>query len=404
MGSHASDESQRTMTTNEIRPKQLRALLLLLFLVPLIPTAMMARFMADALKGERSIVAEALEKNYGNALSNALSTTDAADAETVLAHLLTFLDPSVTVRIVDERGLHISGEGNPWGNPLAQSPVRGHPGWMVVVHLKSNALIDDSVLGQRRLFAWTLGLTAAAVITIAGLAVLALRRQLALQELKNTSVATVAHELRTPLASMRMLVDTLREGRFRNEDKLREYLDLIATENERLGRLAENFLTFSRLEKGAQSLHLSTVSPSEIANAAIGRMKGRLAGCEFVTDIQGGLPTLHVDRDELVSALCNLLDNAIKYTGDEKRISLSVIAMNRGVRFRIEDNGIGIEKAHQSAVFRPFYQADQRLTRTREGCGLGLAIVQRIVDAHNGRISIESEAGNGAAISVWIPS
>lgn len=393
------------MTTDEIRPKQLRALLLLLFLVPLIPTAMMARFMVDALRGERSMAAERLEQRYAASLGSALATAEGASAEEILARIRDYTDANVTQRIVGEKGAHIAGERNPWGPPLAQSVVPGHPGWMAIIHTKDDALLDQSVEEQRRLFTWTLGLTATAVICIAGLAVLALRRQLALQELKNTSVATVAHELRTPLASMRMLVDTLREGRYRGEEKLHEYLDLIAAENERLGRLSESFLTFSRLEKGGQVMHFESVPAADIARAAIRQMQGRLSapGCTFAAEIPETLPAVRVDLDAIISALCNILDNALKYTGDEKRIALRVIAKNDGVSFLVEDNGVGVPEDQRRAIFRPFYQADQRLSRTREGCGLGLSIVQQIVDAHGGKISHATASGEGSTFELWLP-
>lgn len=393
------------MTTDEIRPKQLRGLLLLLFLVPLIPTAMMARFMVDALRGERSMVLENIETSYSSTLGTALANTKATDAAAIVAHIGEFLDPQVAVRIADENGAHIAGEKNPWGAPIAQSPVRTHPGWIASLHLKDSTMIDDGVSEQRSIFAWTLGITAVGVVCIAGLAVLALRRQLALQELKNTSVATVAHELRTPLASMRMLVDTLREGRYRGEEKLHEYLDLIALENERLGRLAESFLTFSRLEKGAKSLRFETVEPSKIIEEVAQQMNGRLTapGCEFQTETEPSLPEVRADREAVVAALCNLLDNALKYTGETKRIALKVVRENGGVSFRVSDNGIGIEHDQRAAIFRPFYQADQRLSRTREGCGLGLAIVQQIAAAHHGRISVQTEPGIGSTFTLWLP-
>ena len=130
-------------------------------------------------------------------------------------------------------------------------------------------MIDEAVSGQQRIYIVTGTMTALAVLLIAGTAAMAVSRQLTLQELKNTSVAIVAHELRTPLASMRMLVDTLREGRCRNEQQLREYLDLIAGENDRLRRIAENFLTFSRLERGSQALDLGPVAPHAVALQAV---------------------------------------------------------------------------------------------------------------------------------------
>lgn len=393
------------MTTDEIRPKQLRALLLLLFLVPLIPTAMMARFMVDALRGERSMAAERLEQRYAAGLGSALASAEGGTAEQILAIMREYTDANVTLRIVGEKGAHVAGERNPWGVPLAQAFVPGHPGWMALVHMKDNTLLEQSVEEQRHLFAWTLGLTATAVVCIAGLAVLALRRQMALQELKNTSVATVAHELRTPLASMRMLVDTLREGRYRGEDKLHEYLDLIAAENERLGRLSESFLTFSRLEKGRQAMRFESVPAGDIAHTAARQMYGRLSapGCEFTMDVPDTLPRVDVDRDAVVSALCNILDNALKYTGEERRIVLRVVAKNGGVSYLVRDNGVGVPEDQRRAIFRPFYQADQRLSRTREGCGLGLSIVQQIVDAHRGKVSLESAPGGGTTFELWLP-
>ena len=204
---------------------------------------------------------------------------------------------------------------------------------------------------------------------------------------------------------MRMLVDTLREGRYRGEEKLREYLDLIAAENDRLGRLSESFLTFSRLEKNARTMEFTEVSPGELASTAIQQMHGRLStpGCAFTAHIAERLPTIRADHDALASALCNILENALKYTGPEKHIALHVEQADGGVVFRIKDNGVGIPEDQQRAIFRPFYQADQRLSRTREGCGLGLAIVQRIANEHHGKITVQSAPGGGTTFSLWLP-
>ena len=287
---------------------------------------------------------------------------------------------------------------------LAQAAAPGLPGATVQLHLIGPQVIDEAIEGQRQILIWTGSLTAFAVLLIAGLAALAVSRQLALHELKNTSVATVAHELRTPLASMRMLLDTLRDGRVSGEKQTREYLDLIASENERLNKLAENFLTFSRFDRGTQPLNLAPVSPRTIAEQAVNTLRPRLDAAAFTFDAPENLPQIQADGDALTQVLTNLLDNALKYTGEEKRIALRVSATADGVVFAVEDNGIGLTNDERSAVFRPFYQADQKLSRTREGCGLGLAIVNRIVKAHGGEITVASEPGKGSVFSVKIPT
>ncbi len=120
-------------------------------------------------------------------------------------------------------------------------------------------------------------------------------------------------------------------------------------------------------------------------------------------DVSGDLPAVSADRDAFAQVLGNLLDNALKYTGDEKRIVLRVRTEGRAILFSVEDNGVGIAAAESAAIFQPFFQADQRLSRSREGCGLGLAIVRRIVDAHGGEISVASEPGKGSVFTVKLP-
>jgi signal transduction histidine kinase len=204
---------------------------------------------------------------------------------------------------------------------------------------------------------------------------------------------------------MRMLTDTLREGRYRGEQQLREYLDLIAAENERLRRIAENFLTFSRLDRRGYALELSPVAPHAVAAQAIASLRARLdaPGCAFTLDVPESLPQIRADRDSLAQVLTNLIDNALKYTGAEKRIALRARADAGFLVFAVEDNGIGIADDQRRTIFEPFYQVDQKLSRTREGSGLGLAIVHRIVKAHGGEISVASEPGKGSVFTVKIP-
>jgi signal transduction histidine kinase len=399
------------MTAHEIRPKQLRALLLLLVLVPLIPIALMARFLSDALKGDRVEAVERAQQFQAELLASALRSAPAfegtpdARAIQLYAHIREIAEPFVAIRIVDGAGRTLIGEESPKGQPLAQERAPGGLECLVQLFLARPEVIDDAVSGQRRIYIATGVLTTLLVLAIAGTAAMAVSRQITLQELKSTSVAIVAHELRTPLASMRMLVDTLREGRFRNAQQLREYLDLIAGENDRLRRIAENFLTFSRLDRGTQALELEPVAPHTVAAQAVAPFSGRLAapGCTFTMEVPETLPEIRADREALAQVFANLIDNALKYTGDEKRIALRARAEGRALTFTVEDNGIGIAPDQRGEIFEPFHQVDQRLSRTREGAGLGLAIVRRIVQAHGGEITVAGEPEKGSVFTVKIP-
>jgi signal transduction histidine kinase len=399
------------MTAHEIRPKQLRALLLLLVLVPLIPIALMVRFMSDALKGERTDAFARTQQFQTELLASALRSapalegTPAERAARLHAHIREFEEPSVTIRIVDGAGRTLAGEESPKGQPLAQERAPAGLEARVQLFLASQEMIEQAVSGQQRIYIVTGVLTTLLVLAIAAMAAMAVSRQITLQELKSTSVAIVAHELRTPIASLRMLVDTLREGRYRNEQQLREYLELIAAENDRLRRIAENFLTFSRLDRGTQALDLAPVAPHTVAALAVAPFAERLdaPGCSFSLDVPESLPEIRADREALAQVLANLIDNALKYTGDEKRITLRATAVGGMLAFALEDNGIGIAPDQRREIFEPFHQVDQRLSRTREGAGLGLAIVRRIVNAHGGEITVAGELGKGSVFTVKIP-
>ena len=220
--------------------------------------------------------------------------------------------------------------------------------------------------------------------------------------LKNDLVANVSHELKTPLTAMRALVDTLLDTERFDEKTTREYLQLLATENARLSRLIENFLAFSRLERNKFKFQFESIDPKQVVNGAVAAM-GERAG-KVTVEAAAQLPSVRGDRDALVTAMLNLLDNAWKYSGDEKRIVLRAEARNGVVCFAVEDNGIGLSPGETKRVFRRFYQTDQRLARTAGGCGLGLSIVQSIVDAHHGSVRVESEPGIGSTFTIEIPA
>jgi signal transduction histidine kinase len=279
------------------------------------------------------------------------------------------------------------------------------PGWHLVVLLKDPKVFE--VASQRRVAAYLwIGSLAVVVVSILSIfAMRVIRRQAALTRLKNDLVATVSHELKTPLASMRVLVDTLLDSRQLSEQTTREYLGLIASENERLSRMIENFLTFSRLERQRYNFHFAPWPAAAIVDSVVEICQPRLAvpGCQFEVQVEAGLPNVNADCDAMATALSNLLDNACKYSQEIKHIILRVRAAEGAILFEVEDNGIGIPSREVKRIFRDFYQVDQRLCRDGSGCGLGLSIVQSIVTAHGGSVRVSSEPGRGSKFSISIP-
>ncbi len=277
------------------------------------------------------------------------------------------------------------------------------PGWMIRASL--NRADGADAAGQRRMATYTwAGTLAVAGLAIAGLLLWqAFRRQLQLNRLKTDLVAAVSHELRTPLASMRALVDLMLENPAMDRSRAREYLQMISGENARLSRLIEHFLTFSRIDRNGHGLVFRDVSPSVLVReAAVVQGGERFPG--LTVDVSPELPALYADEDALVTVVLNLLENAYKYSGEDRRVALRARQEATRVIIEVQDNGIGIDRRDRKRIFRPFYQVDQRLARERGGCGLGLSIVDFIVRAHGGHVTVESEPGAGSLFRVTLPS
>jgi signal transduction histidine kinase len=204
---------------------------------------------------------------------------------------------------------------------------------------------------------------------------------------------------------MRLLVDTLLNSPVLHEETARQYLQLIARENLRLSRLIDNFLAFSRMERNKQAFDFSEAAPKDIVAAAAAAVRERFNSpeCRFEAQAAPDLPPVRADAGALVTALLNLLDNAYKYSGDQKEILLRAASENGQVTFAVRDNGIGVPPGETRRIFRRFYQVDQRLARTGGGCGLGLSIVQFIVTAHHGTVRVESEPSRGSTFIISLP-
>lgn len=325
------------------------------------------------------------------------------DPETLQQRMRQLLSPWQTE---DARSTWVWKDSNrPSSERITAEPIPSMPGHRLVLELSNPNFFEDSTRRQTSLY------TLAGMITIAIVAVIAVaiaffvRRQLRLAQLKNDLAAVVTHELRTPLASIRLLVDTLLEGAADDPQQRTEYLGLIARENERLSRVIENFLNFAQAQGNRQRFVFQETSASELIERAIAATGGKLKepGCKFSCEGCQDLPRIEVDPDAMVMVLLNLLDNAVKFTGPEKTIGLRSAAENGTVTFQVSDNGIGMTPAETRRAFEKFYQADTRLSRNHGGCGLGLSLVRSIVEAHGGTVEVDSMVDQGSTFTVQLP-
>jgi two-component system, OmpR family, phosphate regulon sensor histidine kinase PhoR len=236
-----------------------------------------------------------------------------------------------------------------------------------------------------------------------GLTLREMRRAYRLSRLKTDFVANISHELRTPLTSVRLFAETLREGRAESPEEVRQCVELLSGEAERLSRLVETLLHWSRLESGRAPLRLESISVQTLFASIDKTWRAQQLPATYTTRIEPGLPPLPVDGEALAQVVLNLLHNAFKYTGADKRIELRARREEKMTAIEVQDNGIGIRAQDKKRIFERFYRADDLLSRGTEGTGLGLAIAKKIVEAHGGRIELDSKAGEGSTFRILIP-
>jgi len=240
--------------------------------------------------------------------------------------------------------------------------------------------------------------------TVATLVIL--YREAYLTRLQTDFVNKVSHDLRTPLTSIRMFVETLQLGRLEDPARREEALAIISSETERLSALITRLLDWARMESGKRSFDLRRQPVGPIVDDALRAVEPQRlqTGAKVIRTLAPGLPQIYVDRDALSGVLVDLLQNAFKYTGPEKRISILARAAGPSVEIVVEDNGPGIPGSDQKRIFDKFYRGKDPLDRTIEGSGLGLSMVKHILKAHGGKVSVRSELGKGAAFTVLLPA
>jgi two-component system phosphate regulon sensor histidine kinase PhoR len=231
------------------------------------------------------------------------------------------------------------------------------------------------------------------------------RREAQLASLRTQFVAGVSHELRTPLTAIRMFTETLHDHPTLDEKTRQEYLATMLSENERLSRLVENVLEFSRIEGGRQSYHLRPVALAAVIRPVLASLQPLLDqnGFRLEVAIDEDLPPVQADPDALGQALANLLGNAMKYSGASREIRLEAARNGAHAAIRVIDHGFGIPAAEQQRIFASFYRARVPENNSIQGAGLGLTLVRHVMRGHQGQVQVESQPGRGSTFTLLLP-
>jgi signal transduction histidine kinase len=237
-----------------------------------------------------------------------------------------------------------------------------------------------------------------------GLTIREMRRAYKLSRLKTDFVANISHELRTPLTSVRLFADTLRDGRAEGPEEVHQCVTMLSREADRLSRMVQKLLDWSRLESGRAALDLERTDVPALLDRIGQDYRAQQLAATYQTELDPQLPPVNVDRDAMAQVVLNLLHNAVKYTGEEKRIRVRARRAGRNVAIEVEDNGPGVRPHERKRIFERFYRSDDYLSRHTEGTGLGLAIAKKIVELHGGRIELDSRVGEGSTFRVVLPA
>jgi signal transduction histidine kinase len=262
---------------------------------------------------------------------------------------------------------------------------------------------------QRRLLSTRLLIFCAGLTALIGLASLwtSYQRQARLSEMKSNFVSSVSHELRAPLAAVRLMAESLDGGRVVEEDKRRDYYRLIVQECRRLSGMVENVLDLSRIGDGRKSYHFEPVDLAALLRQSVAIMEPcaaeRQVTLRLEPDAAAGLQPCW-DAAAVEQSLVNLLDNAIKHSPAGSTVDVGVEREEGKLRVWVEDSGPGIPVPEQRRIFELFYRHGTELRRETKGAGIGLTIVRSVAEAHGGSVIVDSEVGRGSRFSLELPT
>lgn len=293
-----------------------------------------------------------------------------------------------------------------WKKPFAAREIsRLLPRWEVVIYL-ANPQIISARARQISLSILLLVVILFTVIVVSGFVLLrSVNSEIRLAKQKTTFVTNVSHELKTPLTSIRLFAELLKERRQPDPSKQEKYLNIMLSEIERLTRLINNVLDFARMNKGTRNYSKKVCDCSELCRELIENQRVRLEHNGFKIEVEyAEKPILtNIDSEAIKQAILNVISNAEKYSSQDKWIGITVSANSSNVNIAISDHGIGIDQSQSELIFKEFYRIDDSLTAKVQGTGLGLTITRQILRDHDGEITYRKNEPAGSVFVLTIP-
>jgi two-component system phosphate regulon sensor histidine kinase PhoR len=333
-----------------------------------------------------------------------------------LVHLVAYVFPQFFTatnsprlyQVVDDSGNFRAGTpfiDNPGSPPPVEVPFSETVDrW--ILRVSQRDLTDPNVVARQKAYN-SLLIGGAVTVIIAGLGFLALaiRRERRANELKSDFISNVSHELKTPLSIISMFGEMLAAGRTKSPEQATEYAEIIWRESVRLGRLIDNVLDFAKIERGMGVYEFADADIAEVVARAIEVPQRRLAaaGMTVEAELEADLPPVRLDANAFTLAVLNLIDNAIKYAAEGKKIQLTLRRDDDRLTLSVRDWGPGIPAEEHAQIFERFYRARAIRLKPIRGSGIGLALVQHIARAHGGDVHVDSSPGKGATFHLWIP-
>jgi two-component system phosphate regulon sensor histidine kinase PhoR len=231
------------------------------------------------------------------------------------------------------------------------------------------------------------------------------RRERQLARMKEDFISQVSHDLKTPLSLISMFSEILQSGRSRSGKSSQEYYDIIHTESQRMSRLVNNLLDFSRLQREKRPLHLERINIADLVDKELDGYRHQIQreGFQVTKEIEKDTPDTLADPTAITTAFFNLLDNSVKYSGNSKEITVRVRPANGFVDLSVTDKGVGIPPEEQLKIFDQFYRGSNITAAGIRGSGIGLSITKRVAEMHGGEVTVESEPDRGSTFTLRIP-